>query len=107
MDNKKLDQLIVQLENYLECWKQFNQYVSLARAKNFSGEDETQFLEVKSVLAQQLEMIVSVIESGGPSKEEVYSLLGGAPSIRYVSELQEPALRALENQWHKTFLGWQ
>ena len=107
MDKKKLDQLIVQLENYLECWKQFNQYVSLARAKNFSGEDETQFLEVKSVLAQQLEMIVSVIESGGPSKEEVYSLLGGAPSIRYVSELQEPALRALENQWHKTFLGWQ
>lgn len=107
MDKKTLNQLIVQLENYLECWKQFNQYVSLARAKNFSGEDETQFLEVKSVLAQQLEMIVSVIESGGPSKDEVYALLGGAPSIRYVSELQEPALRALENQWHKTFLGWQ
>ena len=47
MHNKKLDQLIVQLENYLECWKQFNYFVTLARSKKFTAEDENQFLEVK------------------------------------------------------------
>ncbi len=40
MDKKKLDQLIVQLEHYLECWKQFNHYLSLARTKKFEEEDE-------------------------------------------------------------------
>lgn len=107
MRNKKLDHLILQLESHLECWKQFNYFVTLGRTKRFSTEDETQFLEIKSVLTQELEMILARIEGGTPSREEIHTLLSGAPSIRYVSELNEGALRALENQWHRIFLLWQ
>ena len=46
---EKLDQLILQMENYVECCKQFNHYVNLARIKKFDEEDENQFLEIKSV----------------------------------------------------------
>ncbi len=107
MDNKKLDQLILQLESYLECWKQFNHYVNLARTKKFEQEDESQFLEVKSVITQELEMILSSIEAGAPSKEDVHALISNAPSIRFVSELSDGSLRALENQWHKVYIAWQ
>ena len=107
MDKKKLDQLIVQLENYLECWKQFNHYLSLARSKKFEQDDETQFLEVKSVITQELEMILSMIEAGAPSKEDVHALISNAPSIRYLSELTEGSLRGIENQWHKVYIAWQ
>lgn len=107
MDKKKLDQLIVQLENYLECWKQFNHYLSLARSKKFEQDDETQFLEVKSVITQELEMILSMIEAGAPSKEDVHSLISNAPSIRYLSELTDGSLRGIENQWHKVYIAWQ
>lgn len=107
MANKKLDQLILQLENYIEVWKQFNSYIALARSKKFQQEDESQFLEVKSVIAQELEMILAIIESGTPTKEDVHSLIGSAPSIRYMSELPEGSLRAIENQWHKAFIAWQ
>jgi len=107
MDRKKLDELVVQIENYLECLKQFNHYVSLARTKKFDQEDEGQFLELKSVLAQELELILAGIECGSPTKEEVHTLLGGAPSLRYLSEQSEGVLRGLENQWHKIYIGWQ
>ena len=107
MEKKQLDELIAQLENHVECWKQFNQYLNLARTKKFSQEDENQFLEVKSVLFQELELILAVVESGGPSREEVRTLISNAPSIRYLSELQEGSLRTLENQWHQVFLTWQ
>ncbi|MBU6401431.1 MAG: hypothetical protein KGS61_14035 [Verrucomicrobia bacterium] len=107
MDKKKLDQLILQMENYLECWKQFNHYLNLARGKKFGPEEENQFLEVKSVITQELELILSVIESGGPNREEIHSLIAGAPSLRSLSELNEGALRGLENQWHKIYIGWQ
>ena len=106
MENKKLDDLIIQIENYLECWKQFNHYLSLARTKKFAQEDENQFLEIKSVLAQELEMIISGIEFTNPSKDEVHNLLGGATSLRYLSELNEGTFRNLENQWHKIYIGW-
>ncbi len=107
MDKKTLDQLINQLENFVECWKQFNTYVALARTKKFTQDEEIQFLEVKSVLIQELEMILGSIEAGGPNKEEVHALICAAPSIRYMSELQEGSLRAIETNWHKIFLGIQ
>ena len=106
MQTKKMEPLIRQMENYLECWKQFNQFVNLARAKKFSPEDDTQFLEIKSVLVQELELILASIEVGSPTREDIHTLIGNAPSLRYLSELNEGALRNLENQWHKIYIGW-
>ncbi len=106
MSNKKLDPLIQQMENYLECWKQFNNYINLARTKKFTDEDETQFLEIKSVLVQELELVLAAIEVSSPTKEEVHALIGNAPSIRYLGEMSEGALRNIESQWHKIYIGW-
>ena len=107
MQNKKLNQLIVQLENYLECWKQFNYFINLARGKKFNEEDENQFLEVKSLIIQELELITAAVECTSPSREEVHALISSAPSIRYLGESNEGNLRALENHWHKVYVGFQ
>ncbi len=107
MRNKKLDELVIQMENYLECWKQFNYFINLARTKKFSAEDENQFLEVKSVIARELELILASIETTTPAKEDVLNLISSAPSIRYLSEMPEGSLRGVENQWHKVFIGFQ
>lgn len=107
MQNKKLDQLILQLENYLECWKQFNHYLGLARTKKFEAEDENQFLEIKSVIAQELEMILAAVEFASPSKDDIHVLLSSAASVRALSELNEQALRTMESQWHKIYISWQ
>jgi hypothetical protein len=106
MQQKQMHQLIQQLENYTECWKQFNHFVNVARGKKFTHEDEAEFLEVKSVIIQQMEMVLSSIEAGSPSKEEVLTLIGGAPSLRYLSEMNDSALRNVESQWHKLYIGW-
>ena len=95
------------MENYLECWKQFNQYLNLARSKNFTEDDESQFLEIKCVITQELEVIMASIESGGPNKEEVHAMISQAPSVRYLSEMNDGALRNLENKWHKLYITWQ
>src|SRR5664280_3516417 len=104
--SKKLENLIAQMENYLECWKQFNQFVNLSRSKKFGPDDENEFLEIKSVLVQELEVILASVEVSSPTKEEVHTLIGNAPSLRYLSEMNEGALRNVENQWHKIYIGW-
>jgi hypothetical protein len=115
MRDKKLDQLIHQMENYLECWKQFNHYLNLAREKKpapedkekkFAPEDEAQFLEIKSIIVQELELILAAIQVPSPTKEEIHALVGSAPSLRYLSEMSEGATRNLESQWHKIYIGW-
>ena len=107
MHNKKLDQIIAQLENYLECWKQFNGFVTLARGKKFTAEDEEQFLEVKAIIVQELELILAAVECSSPSREDVHALISLAPSLRYLSESNEGNLRGLENHWHKVYVGFQ
>src|SRR5512135_3347505 len=106
MSNQKLDQLVDQVENYIECWKQFNNFMTLARGKKFGQEDDNQFLETKSVLAQELELILATVEVPSPTREEIHALITDAPSLRYLSELNEGALRNLESQWHRIYIGW-
>jgi hypothetical protein len=104
--NHKLASLIAQVENYLECWKQFNRYLGQSRSKKFGDDDESQFLEVKSVLVQELELILSSVDVTSPSKDEIHTLIGNAASLRSLSEQNEGAVRNIESQWHKIYIGW-
>jgi hypothetical protein len=107
MSKTNVEQLITRMENYLECWKQFNTFMNMARAKKFTQEDENQFLEIKSVITQELELILCSIDCGPISREDVHGLIASAPSIRYLSEMNDNALRTVENNWHKLFISLQ
>lgn len=107
MHYKSIDDFILSLENYIECWKQFNHYVNLARDRKFSRDDENQFLEVKSVIAQGLEAIAASTDNkGGPSKSEVTQLFSNAPSLRFLSDMPD-SVQQVEAQWHKIYLSLQ
>lgn len=107
MTNRKIEQLILQLENYSECWKQFIRFVNVARSRKFSEDDETQFLELKCIMTQELELILAQIECDSPTKEEILNLISSVPSIKFISEMGDGAIRGIENQWHKIFIAWQ
>jgi hypothetical protein len=106
MTPKELNQLVTQIETHIECWKQFNHFITIARAKKFTPNDETQFLEIKSVIVQELELIFSSVEMTSPSRDEIHALITNAPSLRFLSEMSEGGLRGLESQWHKVYIGW-
>ena len=107
MSANRVQDVIVRMENYLECWKQFNHYLGLARFKKFSLDDENQFMEIKSVITQELELILAVMDGSQVTREDVHSLMTAVPSMRFLSESNESVLRSIENQWHKLFIGWQ
>lgn len=104
--SKAIEELVQHMENYIECWKQFNHFINLARMKKFTCEDETHFLEIKSVLIQELELILAAVEIATPTKVEVHDLVASAPSLRFLSESQEGVLRNIESQWHRIYIGW-
>jgi hypothetical protein len=53
-----------------------------------------------------LELIFAAVEVNSPTKEEVHALIGNSPSLRSLSEMNEGAVRNVENQWHKIYIGW-
>jgi hypothetical protein len=95
------------VENYTECWKQFHHYLQLVRGKKFEREDESQFLELKSVLAQQFELVIATVECKYPTREEVHKLLTESPSLKYLTEMDTDSVRMAEARWHKIYIGLQ
>src|SRR6185295_2294609 len=107
MKKVTVEELILRMESYMECWKQLHNFMTMARQKKFSPDDENQFLEIKSVITQEFELIMSSIDCGAISRDDVHALIAAGPSIRFLSEMNDNALRNLENQWHKLFIGLQ
>ncbi|MGC8887161.1 MAG: hypothetical protein ACP5MG_08395 [Verrucomicrobiia bacterium] len=115
MKTKKIDELISQLEVYIENWKQIYYFINLVRdrraqdKKQFSLEEENQFLDVKSLIAQQLESILAYFADGVQpiDKEEIFNVITPLSSLRVISEINEGTLRGIENQWHKIFIQLQ
>ena len=66
-----MQDLIVRMENYLDCWRQFNHYLGLARFKKFTLDDENQFMEVKTVITQELELILAAVEGAELSSAHI------------------------------------
>jgi hypothetical protein len=106
MTPKQINSLVAQIETHIECWKQFNHFLAVARAKKFGAADDHHFLEIKSIIVQELELIFASIEVVSPTREEVHALVGSAPTLRGLSETSEGGLRNLESQWHKIYIGW-
>jgi len=106
MDTKKLEQLIAQLESYVECWRQLSHYINRAREKRFDYDDESQFLEYKCVVIQELEGILATIDVENPSKDEIHALITTCSSIRALSTASEQDLGGLEANWHKIYIAW-
>ena len=106
MTPKEINHLVTQIETHIECWKQFNHFIALARAKKFGPADENHFLEIKSIITQELELIFAAVEVVSPTREEIHHLINNAPSLRHLSEIGEGALRSLETDWHKIYIGW-
>jgi hypothetical protein len=106
MTAKELNQLVTQIETHIECWKQFNYFINVARGKKFGPVEENHFLEIKSIIVQEIEMIYAAIEVASPTREEIHALIDSAPSLRHLSEMGEGGLRGLENQWHKVYISW-
>jgi len=95
------------VENYTECWKQFHHYIQLVRSKKFEREDESQFLELKSILAQQFELVLAAVECKSPTRDEVHKLLTDSPSLKYLTEMDTDSIRMIESRWHKIYIGLQ
>ena len=106
MSYKNVEDFILHIEAHIECWKQFNYYVNLARDKKFTPEDEAQFLDLKSLITQGSESISAAEVKIGPRKEEIIALFSATPSLRYLADMSD-TIPSVEGQWHRIYLALQ
>lgn len=108
MRDRRLEKNIARVEAFIELWKQLSQFLDRGfRGGPFSDQEEAEFLDLKSRIAQQYELVMTMLGMEAERDEKALRLLNSVPSLAGFRDLPEGMDKRLSNEWHSTYLAMQ
>jgi hypothetical protein len=108
MRDRNLEKNIQRVEAFVESWKQLSQFLDRGfKGDPFTGEEEAAFLELKSRIAQEHELLAVTLSSEGDRDDRALRLLNSVPSLSAFKGLPEGMSKKLATEWHSTYMGLQ
>ena len=108
MRDRRLDQNITRVEGFIEEWKRVSQYIERGfGGAQFTDEEEAGFLELKSTIAQDYELLMTTLGTDAERTDRALRLLHAMPSLQAIRESEDGANRRLTSEWHSTYLSLQ
>ncbi len=108
MRDRRLEKNIARVEAFIEKWKRLSQFLDRGfQDENFTAEEEAAFLELKSVIAQEHEVLMTTLGTEGDRSDKGLRLLNSVPSLQALRELPEGGDKRLTNEWHSFYLWLQ
>ena len=107
MRDRNLEKNIKRVEAFVERWKQLSQFLDRGfQGQSFSPEEEGAFLELKSVIAQEHELLMTTLASG-ERDDRALKLLNTVPSLHSFQELPEGMAKKVATDWHNAYISLQ
>src|SRR3972149_4701917 len=101
MRDRRLELNVARVEALIEQWKRLSHFIDRGfGATDFTGEEEAAFLELKSAIAQEYELLMTTLGSDAERSDRVTRLLHSVPSLQAIRELEDGANRRLTTEWH-------
>jgi hypothetical protein len=108
MRDRNLEKNIERVEAFVERWKQLSQFLDRGfKGENFTGDEEAAFLELKSRIAQEHELLATTLNAEGLREDKALRLLNTVPSMQGFKELPEGMAKKVANEWHGEFISLQ
>lgn len=108
MRDRKLERNIGRLESLIERWKQLSQFLDRGlQQQEIEAQDEAAFLELKSNIAQDYELMMTTLGPMAERDDKVLRLLNVAPSMQTLRELEEGMDKKVVGDWHSVFIAMQ
>jgi hypothetical protein len=108
MRDRKLEKNIKRLESLIEQWKQLSQSIDRGfQPQDIQAQEESAFLELKSGIAREYEMLMTTLGTIAERDEKVLRLLNVAPSLQSLRELEEGMDKKVVGDWHSIFIAMQ
>jgi hypothetical protein len=108
MRDRNLEKNIVRVEAFIESWRELSQFLDRGfTGAPFAGEEEIAFLELKSRIAQEHELLAVTLATESERDDRVLRLLNSVPSLSAFKELPEGMAKKVATEWHSTYLALQ
>src|SRR5438034_8402960 len=101
MRDRNLEKNIKRLEAFVERWRELGQFLDRGNSgMEFTPEDEAAFLDLKSAVAQEHEVIMTVIAEKNERDDRPLKLLNLLPSLQMFRDMPEGLPRKITTDWH-------
>jgi hypothetical protein len=108
MRDRNLDKNINRVEAFLERWKELSKFLERGLGgEGFTAEEEGAFLELKSQIAQEHQVLMTTLGGAGDRDDKPLRLLNIAPSLQGLRELPEGMPKKITTDWHNIYLSLQ
>jgi len=108
MRDRNLEKNIQRVEAFVERWKELSQFLDRGfKGDQFAGEEEAAFLELKSRIAQEHEVLTVTLGSDADRDDRTLRLLNSVPSLSSFKGLAEGMSKKVANEWHTSYLALQ
>jgi hypothetical protein len=107
MRDRNLERNIKRVEAFVERWKQLSQFLDRGfQGQNFASEEESAFLDLKSNIAQEHELLMTTLASS-ERDDKALKLLNTVTSLQSFKELNEGMSKKVAADWHNTYISLQ
>src|SRR5712664_4130875 len=108
MRDRNLEKNIQRVEAFVESWKQLSQFLDRGfKGEPFAGEEEVAFLELKSHIVQEHELLIVTLANETERDDRALRLLNSVPSLSAFKALPEGMAKKIATEWHSTYLALQ
>jgi hypothetical protein len=108
MRDRNLEKNIQRVEAFVGSWKQLSQFLDRGfKGGEFASEEEVAFLELKSHIVQEHEVLIVTLAREIERDDRALRLLNTVPSLSSFRELPEGTAKKLATEWHSTYLALQ
>ena len=108
MRDRNLEKNIRRIEAFVDSWKELSQFLDRGfKGDPFAGEEEVAFLELKSRIAQDYELLMVMLASEADRVDRALRILNSVPSLSAFKGLSEGMPKKLATEWHGTYMGLQ
>ena len=108
MRDRNLERNVQRVEAFIESWSQLSQFLDRGfKGDQFKGEEERAFLDLKSRIAQEHELLTVTLATESDRDDRVLRLLNSLPSLSAFKELPEGMAKKVATEWHSTYLALQ
>lgn len=108
MRDLNLEKNIERLESTIERWKQLSQFLDHGfQQETIDPKEEADFLELKSQIARDYELLMTTLGAMSERDEKVLRLLNIVPSLATLRGLDENMGRKVAGDWHSVFIAMQ
>jgi len=108
MRDRNLERNVQRVEAFVDRWKELSQFLDRGfKGGEFKNEEEIAFLELKSRIAQEHEVLTVTLGPEAERDDRAMRMLNSVPSLSAFKDLPEGMPKKLANDWHTTYMGLQ